>query len=79
MKKRTITIDELLEMPISELNHLLEDTEQTEGESGYRHIDIDMKGMTIEEIAKRNGYRTIDEVFNDIRRKLSEAGQRSSH
>ena len=70
MKK--ITIDEFINMPIDELNkmiddnsHINEDNQETCG------INIDMNGLSISDYVEKYDLLTIDQVRKNVMKKLN--------
>lgn len=74
MKRPTITLEEFITMSIEELDAFIERDRWLIAQGLVSEDDptVDMMGMTIEQIADKYHYYTIDEVRDNIVRKLSD-------
>ena len=73
MERSIITIDECMSMSQVELKEFLENDEKllSQGIGDRNESNIDFQGMTIQDVAKKYGCFTIEEVFAELRKKLS--------
>ena len=71
-QRRIITIHELMRMSEQELDEFIANDERllNEGIGDRSQSNTDFCGMTFEEIAEMYGCRPIDEVFDELIRKL---------
>ena len=73
MERRIITIDECMSMSQEELNEFLKKDEMllSQGIGDRNESNVDFQGMTIQNIAKKHGCYPMEEVFGELRQKLS--------
>ena len=74
MKKRVITIDELMSMSKQELNEYMDRYNEllTEGIVEEEGPFVDSMGMTIDEMVSKYELISIDEAYEKIMRKLGQ-------
>ncbi|MGM9770576.1 MAG: hypothetical protein ACI3Y6_07685 [Candidatus Cryptobacteroides sp.] len=72
MDRRKITIDEYMSMTEQELNDFLDRDEQllAAGMIDENQPNVDLLGMSDEEIAQKYGYTPINVVYDRIMKKL---------
>lgn len=72
MDRRKITIDEFMSMTEQELNDFLDRDEQllAAGMIDENQPNVDLLGMSDEEIAQKYGYTPINVVYDRIMKKL---------
>ena len=73
MKRPMITIDECMYMSEKELNEFLDRDEMLlkEGMIDESHPNVDLMGMSDEEIAQKYGFSPINVVYEKIMQKLN--------
>ena len=73
MERPMITLDELMSMSEKEINEFIDRDEQllAAGLIDENQPNIDLMGMTDEEIAKKYGYTPMNVVYDRIMRKLN--------
>ena len=73
MNRPMITIDECMSMSEKELNAFLDRDEQmlAEGLINESQPNVDLKGMSDEEIAQKYGFTPINVVYDKIMQKLN--------
>ena len=70
--KKIITIDEIHTMSISQLDEFIDNSQKLieEGIISESESNVDLMGMSPEEIRKKYGYTPMDEFFNELEQKL---------
>ncbi len=73
MKRPMITIDECMSMSEKEINEFLDRDEQllVEGLINESHPNVDLMGMSDEDIAQKYGFTPINIIYDKVMQKLN--------